>query len=98
MSHPYDLQSSWDHWNSDPIFSDIESAARAPRIPRDRPDRPGGGSGGVGGGGLSAPYLSGNPSVPDSYEYNVQITFRGNWPTALHDAVVAAANAISSFI
>src|SRR4029434_5666411 len=26
------------------------------------------------------------------------VTFRGTWPTALHDAVVAAANAISSFI
>ena len=100
MSH-YDLQSSWGGFG-DLTFADLESEARAPRVPRERPDRPGGGGGGSGGGGtgggVSAPYVSGDPNVPDSYEYNIKITFQGSWPAALKNAVIVAAEAISDFI
>ena len=98
MSHSHGLESSWDRWSGDLILSDIEAAARGPRIARDRPDRPdrSGGGGGVGG---SAPYVSGDPSVPDSYEYNVTVAFPGSsWTPTLQNAVIAAADAISSFI
>ena len=88
----YDFESSWHS------IADFESAVRA-RGPRDRPERGGDGSGGSGvTAGGSSTYLTGDPDVPDSFEYNVQVAFRGAWTTPLKNAVIAAANAISDFI
>jgi len=82
-------------------FSDVdaETFARGARVPRERPERPGGGGGGgsTGGTGTSV-YISGNPSIADSGEYNVQINFVGSWSADLRQAFVSAAEAISDFI
>jgi hypothetical protein len=86
------------NWNDDFILSDVDAAARGPRIPRDRPDRADHTGGGGGGAGGPASYLSGNPSVPDTSEYNVKIAFQGSWTAELKNAFIVAANAISSFI
>jgi hypothetical protein len=100
MSQSHDLQSLWDRFGGDPIFSGVEAEVRGPRVPRERPDRPGGGSGGTGSGSVAGAttYLSGDPNVPDWLEYNALVTFRGNWPAALKNAVIAAANAVSDII
>ncbi len=55
------------------------------------------GSGSTGGTGTSV-YISGNPSVADSSEYNIQINFVGSWSADLRQAFVSAAEAISDFI
>ena len=80
----------WDGGFSD---FDVETFARAARVPRERPDRTGG-SGGTG----TSTYISGNPSVADSSEYNIQINFVGTWSADLRQAFVSAAEAISDFI
>jgi leishmanolysin len=81
----------WDGGFSD---FDIETLARAARTPRERPDRPTGGGGGSG----TSTYVSGDPSIPDSSEYNIQINFVGTWSADLRQAFISAANAISDFI
>ena len=47
---------------------------------------------------LVSKYVSGNPSVADSAEYNIEITFKGTWTVALQNAFVSSAEAISDFI
>ena len=79
----------WDGGFSD---FDVETFARAARVPRERPDRTG--SAGTG----TSIYISGNPSVADSNEYNVQINFVGSWSADLRQAFVSSAEAISDFI
>lgn len=69
-----------------------------------KPDNPGkgnggGGAGGDGGdGGTLSSYLSGDPNVADSTEYNIQITFKGSWTVELQDAFLWAADWISDVI
>ena len=89
---PYDdFGSQWDRSAPDFLETGEDVLARAPRVPRDRPDRPSGG-------GANAPYLSGDPAIPDMSEYNIQITFQGTWTTDLRQAFISAAEAISDFI
>jgi hypothetical protein len=102
MSHYHrDFSSEWT-WDF-PAF-DADTFARVPRAPRDRPPRPGGdgdgSSGGSGGGATpSGPYTSGDLSIPDTNEYNVQVVFKGNgWTAELRQAFISAADAISDFI
>ena len=47
---------------------------------------------------LVTKYISGDPAIPDSQEYNIEINFKGSWTVALENAFVSAANAISDFI
>ena len=85
--------SHWDPWSVDFSGFAEDSFARVPRVPRDRP----GGGGGGGGGGVP-PYVSGDPSVSDANEYNIQIKFVGTWTADLCQAFISAADAISDFI
>ena len=73
---------------------DVEAFARAARPAR--PERQTGGGGGGGSG--SSTYISGDPSIPNSSEYNIQINFVGSWSSDLRQAFISAANAISDFI
>jgi hypothetical protein len=47
---------------------------------------------------LVSKYVSGDPSVANSAEYNIEITFKGTWTVPLQNAFVSAAEAISDFI
>ena len=88
--HQTDFAHLWASGFSD---FDIETFARAARTPRERPDRTGGT-----GGTSSSTYISGDPSIADSSEYNIQINFVGTWSADLRQAFISAANAISDFI
>ena len=81
-----DHQSAYDQV----IPIDIESFARV------RPPR--GGTGGTTGGTTPAPYTSGDPLVPDANEFNITLVFQGTWTTALKNAFIVAADALSHFI
>jgi len=99
MSHQLEFGAHSDHWGA--AFSGFEgldgdSFARTARVPRDRPDRPGAGTGT--GGTAPSTYISGDPSIPDASEYNIQIDFVGSWSSDLRQAFVSAADAISDFI
>ncbi|MGH7487443.1 MAG: leishmanolysin-related zinc metalloendopeptidase, partial [bacterium] len=43
-------------------------------------------------------YISGDPNIPDTSEYNIQINFVGTWTAGLRQAFISAADAISDFI
>lgn len=80
---------------------DVFARTPRPRPPRpDRPDRPTPGGGGDDGGGSTpaGTYISGDPAVADTNEFNIQITFKGTWTTDLRNAFIVAAEAISDFI
>ena len=89
----------WGHhqfdWDPQSTFEqvipvDIESFARIRR---------GGSGGGTSTSGTTpAPYTSGEPLIADTNEFNVRIVFEGTWTTALKNAFVLAANAVSDFI
>lgn len=89
--HQTEFGYRWDSGFSD---FDVETFARTARTPRERPDRPTGGGGGTG----SSTYISGDPAVADSSEFNIQINFVGSWTADLREAFISAANAISDFI
>jgi hypothetical protein len=73
---------------------DGDSFARTPRVPRERPPRPG-----TSGTDTAAnQYVSGDPNLQDTSEYNIQITFKGAWTADLREAFISAADAISDFI
>jgi len=97
MRHHNGFSSSpWDHQgtNDQLIFIDIESYARVRR------PRPGDGVGtnpGAGTGTL-ATYVSGDAAVANSSEYNIEVIFQGSWTTALQQAFIVSANAISKYI
>ncbi len=73
---------------------DGDSFARAARVQRERPSRPGTS------GTETSPnqYISGDPNVSDTSEYNIQINFQGTWSADLRQAFITAADAISDFI
>lgn len=61
--------------------------------------KPGGGGSGGGSSEVTDTYLSGNPTIADSSEYNVQVNFQGtNWTDALKNDFKAAADYLSSVI
>lgn len=91
--HQTDFGALGHRWDSGFSDFDVEASARAARVPRERPDRTGGG----GGTGTSL-YVSGDSSIADSSEYNIQINFVGSWSSDLRQAFVSAAEAISDFI
>src|SRR5262245_60250085 len=103
MSRHHDFQPSLDlrgagHWDLGQHESH-ESFARVARTARhDTPTTSGDTA--VVGPAAQGPdvYVSGNPSIPDSSEYNIQIDFQGTWTSGLRQAFVSAAAAISSFI
>ena len=74
-------------------FSAGDSFARTPRVPRERPPRTDTGTN-------TGPtqYISGDPGIPDTEEYNVQVNFSGSWTAELKQAFIIAADAISDFI
>lgn len=60
--------------------------------------RPGGGGSG-GGGTVTGSYLSGDSSVADASEYNIQINFLGNlWTDALKQDFISAADYLSNVV
>ena len=80
------------HWANDDLISiDFESFARArtARVPR---------TGGTTGDTGSDAYVSGDPLVPNSNEFNVKLVFQGSFTTDLKNAFILAAEAISDFI
>ena len=94
--HQTDFGALGHRWDGGFSDFDIDVFARGDRVaraPRERPDRTT--SGGSTGTSL---YVSGDPSVADSSEYNIQINFVGSWSADLRQAFVSAANAISDFI
>ena len=101
----HNFGSSWGQSDSHLSWGD-DVFARTPREPRerpirperpDRPERPGGG-GGENPAQAPGTYVSGDASISDANEYNVQINFQGSWSTELRAAFTAAADAISDFI
>src|SRR5512134_3825946 len=74
--------------------ADGDSFARVPRVPRERPPR----TSPSGTDTSQTLYISGDANVPDTDEYNIQITFKGTWTENLRQAFIAAAEAISDFI
>jgi hypothetical protein len=60
----------------------------------------GGGKPGGGGGGSTVPssYISGDPDVANSLEFNVEIVFKGTWTDALQNAFISAADYLSTII
>src|SRR5262245_61818541 len=58
----------------------------------------GGGTGGGGTGGTTSTYISGDPNVPDSNEYNIKILFQGTWDPVLKQDFIDCANQISKYI
>ena len=56
------------------------------------------GASGSGGGGKLKTYTSGDPSIPDSQEFNIQINFSGKWTAEQQADAIAAANAWSRII
>ena len=56
------------------------------------------GASGSGGGGKLKTYTSGDPSIPNSQEFNIQINFSGKWTAEQQAAAIAAANAWSRII
>lgn len=82
-----------DRPGQDDLLSD--SFARAPRVPRERPPR----TGTSGTDSSANQYISGDPNIPDTDEYNVQVDFKGTaWTANLRQAFISAADAISDFI
>ena len=78
------------------IFLEFDSLAGARRW---RPPPSGtGGTGTTDTGSVVTSYYSGNPYVSDSYEYNLEIIFQGNWTSTLQQAFINSANAISKWI
>ena len=96
--HQTDFGAHGHRWDGAFSDFDVDAFARVPRGARERPDRPerpsSGGSGGTG----TSLYISGDPSIADSGEYNIQINFVGSWSSDLRQAFISAANAISDFI
>jgi hypothetical protein len=91
MSHRFDTDDFFGpHWANDLILVDIESLARARGIRGDR-------SGGTGGSGSST-YVSGDPAVPDTSEFNVKLAFQGNLTQDQKNAFILAAETISDII
>ena len=96
MMHHEDFGAHGHHGGSVFPDFDIEAFARGARAPRERPERPT--SGGTGTTAGTASYISGDPSIPDSSEYNIQINFVGSWSSDLRQAFIVAANEISDLI
>jgi Leishmanolysin len=82
---------TWDHWFT--RQSDFDDIAFA-RVARGRADR----SSQLTGTTDAGSYISGDPGVPDSNEYNLRINFAGSWAEDLQQAFISAAEAISDFI
>lgn len=81
------------HWVNDGLISiDFDSLLRGRSL---RGDRPGGTTGG---GTAHSTYISGDPAVPDSNEFNIKIVFQGTWTSDLKNAFILAADTISDFI
>jgi len=88
---PFDAGAhDWHGGTSGLIPVDFDSLVRGGR-------RSGGGGGG-GGTPSTSTYISGDPLVSDAAEYNIEITFQGTWTTALKNAFIASAEAISDYI
>ena len=79
--------------DSDLIFLDFEASAKGGVK---------GGNGGKGGGGddpnVLSTYTSGDPNLDDSFEYNIEINFKGSWTADLQAAVIDSADLISVLI
>ena len=93
--HQIDFGAYGHRWDAGFSDFDADTFARGTRVPRERPERTGGGSTGATG---TSVFVSGDPSIADSSEYNIQINFVGSWSADLRQAFVTAANAISDFI
>lgn len=91
MWQDFASESFWRLDSGDDAFARIPREARTPR---ERPDRTGTG----GTTPTSSQYISGDPNVPDSQEFNVKITGLGSMSADLRNAFIVAANAISDFI
>jgi hypothetical protein len=82
----------WQHfaqWGDDALARETRL-----RVPRERPDR----GDAAGTASASGKYISGDPAVADSNEYNVQINFVGSWNADLRDAFTRCAETISDII
>src|SRR5687767_7534443 len=99
MRHHTGFSSSpWDDHqqaNDQLIFIDIETYAR---VRRPRPSDGGGTTPTTGTTGTLATYISGDAAVANSAEYNIEVIFQGSWTTALQQAFIVSANAISKYI
>ena len=95
--HQADFGAHGHRWDIGFSDFDVETFARGARAPRERHERPTGSGGGTGGTGTST-FISGDPSIADTSEYNIQIKFVGSWSADLRQAFISAANAISDFI
>ena len=95
--HQADFGAHGHRWDGGFSDFDVDVFARVPRGARERPERPTGSGGGTGTTG-TATFISGDPSVADTSEYNIQIKFVGSWSADLRQAFISAANAISDFI
>lgn len=89
---PSDIGShGWHAGDSGLIPVDFDSLARGGS------KRPGGGGGG-GGTPSGSTYVSGDPLVANSAEFNIEIIFKGTWTTALKNAFIVSAEALSDYI
>ena len=82
--------------DSDLIFLDLDFSAKGG-------NGGGGGKKGKGGDGTTDPavlstYISGDDTIDDSFEYNIEINFKGSWTVDLQAAVIEAADLISVLI
>lgn len=104
-----DLAQTFGDTPSDLIFLDYTSFSHKPNHGGGGGDGGGGNGGGKGGGkgggndgggndGTVKEYLSGDPTVDDSNEFNILIDFKGEWTADLQDAFTWAADWISSVI
>src|SRR5262245_27208896 len=75
---------------SDLIFLDVESFAKS--------GKPGGGSSGGTGGTIFPNYISGNPDVANSQEFNIEIVFKGTWTQPYVNQFKQAADYITQYI
>ena len=93
MSHEWSsFQWSPPSLNNDGLIPvDFESFARVRPMRMPRP-------GGTSEGGGSGVYVSGDPNVPDQYEYNVKLVFQGTWAADLKNAFILAAETVSDLI
>jgi hypothetical protein len=72
------------------IVLDVENFAKG--------GKPGGGGGGGTGGTTFPNYISGNPDVPNSAEYNIEIVFKGTWTQSYVDQFIQAADYLTKYI
>src|SRR5688572_16556183 len=80
--------------NTDLIVLDVEGFAKG-----GKPGAGGTGGGGGGTGGTIFPnYVSGDPNVLNSAEYNIEIVFKGSWTQSYVDQFIQAADYLTTYI